>query len=150
VAGNGIVTLPTGIPVQRLHRDRYRQYRFERHLAAQLVHAATSNCGQRHLVGCIDASAFTVSDLYPITSNYAYGNAGRNLLHGPGAETVIFSYLKIFRSKERLKFQFRFETFGLFNHTNFSNPGATTRERQVPQCSGLVVWQYRQFHRQTA
>jgi hypothetical protein len=64
--------------------------------------------------------------LYPITpNNYAYGNAGRNLLHGPGSQTVNFSVFKNFPIRERLKFQFRFETFALFNHTNFGNPSAT-------------------------
>jgi hypothetical protein len=32
---------------------------------------------------------------------------------------------KNFPIKERLKFQFRFETFSLLNRTNFSNPNAT-------------------------
>jgi len=32
---------------------------------------------------------------------------------------------KNFPIKERLRFQFRFETFALFNRTNFGNPDAT-------------------------
>ena len=32
---------------------------------------------------------------------------------------------KNFPIRERLKFQFRFETFALFNHSNFGNPSAT-------------------------
>ena len=65
-------------------------------------------------------------DLYPIApTNYAYGNAGRNLLHGPGSETVNFSVFKNFPIKERLKFQFRFETFALFNRPIFANPGGS-------------------------
>ena len=35
------------------------------------------------------------------------------------------SVFKNFPIRERMKFQFRFETFGLFNHTNFNNPSAT-------------------------
>jgi hypothetical protein len=67
-----------------------------------------------------------VADLYPIApANYAYGNAGRNLLFGPGSQTVNVSVFKNFPIKERLKFQFRFETFSLLNRTNFSNPNAT-------------------------
>ncbi len=123
---NGIVTLQTGLPfnvptgTDTANTSSSGTYR------PNLVHPATSNCGRGHLVGCIDATAFTVANLYPIApTNYAYGNAGRNLLHGPGAETVNFSVFKNFPIKERLKFQFRFETFGLFNHTNFNNPSAT-------------------------
>jgi len=45
-------------------------------------------------------------------------------MHGPGAETVNFSLFKNFPIHERLRFQFRFETFALLNHTNFAVPGA--------------------------
>jgi len=38
---------------------------------------------------------------------------------------LTFSVFKNFPIKEGLKFRFRFETFGLFNHTNFGNPSAT-------------------------
>jgi hypothetical protein len=91
-----------------------------------LLHTPTDDCGAGHLVGCIDSTAFTVNDLYPITPGaYAYGNAGRNLLHGPGLETVNFSVFKNFPIRERLKFQFRVESFALLNHPNFANPSAT-------------------------
>ncbi len=91
-----------------------------------LVHAPSANCGGGQLTGCIDASAFTVADLYPITpTNFAYGNAGRNLLTGPRRSTLDYSLTKNFPIAERVKFQFRFETFNLLNHANFSNPSAT-------------------------
>jgi hypothetical protein len=38
---------------------------------------------------------------------------------------VDFSLFKNFPIRERLRFQFRFETFGIFNHTNFTNPSST-------------------------
>jgi hypothetical protein len=102
-----------------------------------LVHAPTSNCGRGHLVGCIDPTAFTVADLYPIApANYAYGNAGRNLLFGPGSQTVNVSVFKNFPIRERLKLQFRFETFGLFNRTNFGNPNATINTSSFGSITG--------------
>jgi hypothetical protein len=123
---NGIVTLQTGIPFNvstSVDTANTGQPGTDR---PDVVHAPTDDCGRGHLVGCIDATAFTIADLYPATpTNYAYGNAGRNLLHGPGSETVNFSLFKNFPIKERLKFQFRFETFALFNHTNFGNPSST-------------------------
>ena len=63
-----------------------------------------------------------IAGLYPATTNYAYGNLGRNIFHGPGAETVDFSVMKYFPIKERLKFQLRVESFSIFNHANFANP----------------------------
>jgi hypothetical protein len=123
--GNGIVTLQTGLPfnvstgTDTANTSSGGTYR------PNLVHAPSSTCGRGSLVGCIDASSYTIANLYPAIANYAYGNEGRNLLHGPGAETVNFSVFKYFPIKERLKFQLRFETFALLNHTNFSNPSAT-------------------------
>jgi hypothetical protein len=122
---NGIVTLQTGIPfnvstsVDTANTGSSGTWR------PDLVHTATDDCGRGHLVGCIDATAFTLADLQPLNpTKYAYGNAGRNLLHGPGAETVNFSLFKNLPIKERLRFQLRFETFGLFNHSNFGNPSS--------------------------
>jgi hypothetical protein len=123
---NGIVTLQTGIPFNVSTGTDTANTAASGTYRPDLVHAPTDDCGRGHLIGCIDSTAFTVADLSPITpTNFAYGNAGRNLLHGPGAETVNFSLFKNFPIKERLQFQIRFETFALFNHTNFGNPGAT-------------------------
>jgi hypothetical protein len=123
---NGIVTLQTGIPFNVSTGTDTANTAASGTYRPNLVHAPADNCGRGHLTGCIDPSAFTLQDLYPIApANYAYGNAGRNLLHGPGAETVNLSVFKNFPIRERLKFQFRFETFALFNHTNFSNPSST-------------------------
>ncbi len=123
---NGIVTLQTGVPFNVTTGTDTANTASSGTYRPDLLHAATDVCGRGHLVGCIDATAFTVADLYPITpANYAYGNAGRNLLHGPGAETVNLSVFKNFPVRERLKLQIRLETFALFNHTNFANPAAT-------------------------
>jgi len=59
-----------------------------------------------------------------------FGNAGRNILEGPGLDTVDFSIVKNTRFRERLNTQFRAEFFNLLNHTNFNLPdnflGAST------------------------
>ena len=121
---NGIITLQTGLPFNVSTSTDTANTAASGTYRPNLVHSASSNCGRGHLIGCIDATAFTVADLNPIVANFAYGSAGRNLLHGPGSEVVNFSVFKNFPIKERLKFQFRFETFALFNHTNFNNPSA--------------------------
>jgi hypothetical protein len=133
---NGIVTLQTGFPFNVTTGTDTANTASSGVWRPDLVHAPTSNCGLGHLIGCIDPTAFTVADLNPITSRFAYGNAGRNLLHGPGAQTVNFSVFKNFPIRERLKFQFRFETFGLFNHTNFGNPSATINTSSFGNITG--------------
>ncbi len=122
---NGIVTLQTGIPFNVSTGTDTANTASSGTYRPDLIGTPSDDCGRGHLVGCINAAAYTVQDLYPVVPNYAYGDEGRNILHGPGAETVNFSMFKNFPIHERLKFQFRFESFALFNHTNFANPAAT-------------------------
>jgi hypothetical protein len=51
-----------------------------------------------------------------------FGNAGRNILNGPGLATVNVSLVKNTRASERLNIQFRAEVFNLVNRTNFNLP----------------------------
>jgi hypothetical protein len=52
-----------------------------------------------------------------------FGNAGRNILIGPGVNNVDFSLSKsIFFRSELRRLQLRAEFFNLFNHTNFDIP----------------------------
>jgi hypothetical protein len=51
-----------------------------------------------------------------------FGNAGRNILEGPGFGTVNMSLLKNTRITEHTDLQFRVEAFNLFNRTNFDLP----------------------------
>jgi hypothetical protein len=50
---------------------------------------------------------------------------------------VDWSLAKNFRINERAQFQFRFETFGLFNHSNFGNPSATFGTASFGNITGL-------------
>ena len=51
-----------------------------------------------------------------------FGNAGRNILEGPGFQNVNMSLLKNTHLNERVNLQFRAEAFNLFNHPNFNLP----------------------------
>jgi hypothetical protein len=58
-----------------------------------------------------------------VTSPYGtFGNEGRNIVEGPGLETIDFSFVKNTAIAERLKVQFRAEFFNLLNHANFNLP----------------------------
>ena len=123
---NGIVTIQSGLPFNVSTGTDTANTAASGTFRPNLVHAPTADCGRDHMVSCIDASAFTIADLYPANpTNFAYGNAGRNLLRYDGAETVDFSVFKNFPITEKMRFQFRFEAFSLFNHTNFGAPGST-------------------------
>ncbi len=51
-----------------------------------------------------------------------FGNAGRNILRGPGYQNVNASLVKNTSLTERLNLQFRAEAFNLFNHPNLNLP----------------------------
>ncbi len=51
-----------------------------------------------------------------------FGNAGRNILDGPGYQNVNVSFLKNTSLSEDLNLQLRAEFFNLFNHPNFNLP----------------------------
>jgi hypothetical protein len=52
----------------------------------------------------------------------SFGNAGRNILDGPGFANFNMSILKTTKLKEGLNLQLRAEAFNLFNHPNFDLP----------------------------
>jgi len=54
------------------------------------------------------------------------GNQGRNIFQGPSYWNFDFGALKDFVITERVKLQFRLETFNTFNHVNFENPRNAT------------------------
>jgi hypothetical protein len=54
-----------------------------------------------------------------------FGNAGRNILVGPGLTNVDLSVFKSFRVVADHRLQFRLEVFNLLNHVNFGQPNAT-------------------------
>jgi hypothetical protein len=133
---NGVVTIQSGMPfnigtsVDTANTASSGPYR------PNLVGNATETCGRGHLIGCIDPTAYSIAGLYPAVQVFAYGNLGRNIFHGPGSATTDFSLFKNFPIKERLKFQLRFETYALFNHTNFGNPSATINTSSFGNITG--------------
>jgi hypothetical protein len=58
-------------------------------------------------------------------SAYRYGNSGRNILEGPGSAAIHLALSKQFQVSERLKAQFRWETFNVLNRANFQQPADT-------------------------
>jgi hypothetical protein len=81
----------------------------------------TANC---------DPQPFKDSDGNPVTVPYPQcfnlrGNAGRNILTGPGTMNLDFSVFKnnpVKRISESFNVQFRLEVFNILNHANFAVP----------------------------
>jgi hypothetical protein len=64
----------------------------------------------------VDASCFARP-----TAKGQIGNASRNLLRRPGLINFNMALFKNFRVGEKVNIQFRWETYNLFNHTNFND-----------------------------
>jgi hypothetical protein len=66
-----------------------------------------------------DLSAFVVQP------QYTYGNSGRNILFGPGMRNMDLSLHKNFDITEKMRLQFRAESFNFTNTPAFGQPAAT-------------------------
>ena len=73
------------------------------------------------------------------------GNAGRNLVRGPGYTNVNLSLMKNFSIVERLNLQFRAESFTLLNTPHYSNPNGSRNSGSfgsITSAGGLRVMQF--------
>jgi hypothetical protein len=66
----------------------------------------------------------TAFDSATPTAALRQGTLGRNALRGFGMWQVDMALRREFKLTERFKVQFRAETFNMFNHPNFGDPGA--------------------------
>ena len=78
------------------------------------------NSGPRTVEEWVSRSAFRRLDA--ITEAGRFGNAGRNIVRGPGQATVDVSVFKTWRTGENVSWQFRIEAFNVLNHANFGVP----------------------------
>jgi hypothetical protein len=70
-----------------------------------------------------DPERFFNTAAFAIQPFGSFGNAGRNVVMGPGVIAWDFSALKNFKVHEAQQLQFRFEAFNLPNHPNWDMPG---------------------------
>ena len=109
----GIVTLQTGQPfsvLTGLNNSRTGE-------GNDRPNVITSpNVGPHTVEHWFDTAAFVPNAIL------TFGNAGRNVVTGPGFHDVDFSVIKNTHFGERTNLQFRAEFFNLFNHPNFAIP----------------------------
>jgi hypothetical protein len=53
---------------------------------------------------------------------FSYGNAGRDIVTGPGINNFDVTFQKNFAIRESVQLQFRADMFDFFNHPNFNQP----------------------------
>jgi hypothetical protein len=63
------------------------------------------------------------TDAFRTPAPFTFGNAGRNIIPGPGNVVFDFALDRRFRVRENASLTFRAEFFNAFNHPNFGVPG---------------------------
>jgi hypothetical protein len=76
--------------------------------------------GNGHVAHPSPSLWFNIND-FPVPVGH-FGDAGKNILEGPGEKGVDLSARKIFSIHERIRLEFRAEFFNAFNHAVFSQP----------------------------
>jgi hypothetical protein len=73
---------------------------------------------------CVAGTLFNTCAFATNQTLGTFGDAGRNIIQGPGYQNWDISVFKLFPLNERSRFEFRAEFFNAFNHLNpqFSNP----------------------------
>ena len=74
---------------------------------------------------------------FPLPTGYTFGNAGKNILVGPGEKTGDISIRKMFNLTERFNLEFRAEAFNAFNHAVFTQPDSNISDG--PGATGVIT-----------
>ncbi|MBI2689620.1 MAG: TonB-dependent receptor [Acidobacteria bacterium] len=112
----GILTLQTGLP-------------FTVTSAGGITNAGGADRPNRIAGGNLPKSQQNIDRWFDLSAfvaqtQYTYGNSGRNILDGPGNKNLDLSLAKSFALGEKLRLQFRAESFNATNTANFGIPGA--------------------------
>jgi hypothetical protein len=76
--------------------------------------------------------------VWGVPQQFTFGNAGRNILYGPGRVNFDWSFFKDFSWSERWKLQFRTEIFNIFNTPQFDLPNASIGDPNAGRITGIV------------
>jgi hypothetical protein len=117
----GIVTLQTGRPFTVALLSEIDNSGTGRSILGFGANDRPNVVGNPHLAQRTPQQWFNQSAFaFPLPGTF--GNAGRNILDGPGYQTVNASFVKNTSLSERFNLQIRAEFFNLLNHPNFNLP----------------------------
>ena len=114
---NGITTLQSGLP-------------FTVSLATPVTNTGTGNRADRLADGSLPRDQRTLgrffdTGAFKTPAQFQYGNAGRDILYGPGTVNFDFSVFRNLRLTESRSLQFRSEFFNVLNTPQFDLPNGT-------------------------
>ena len=127
----GIITLRSGFPFSP-------QINFDPSNTGSPGLQRSNQIGNGHLAHPSPNLWFNVNDFpVPNCPSGCFGNAGKNILEGPGEKTADLSARKIFNLTEQVNLEFRAEFFNAFNHPVFSQPDAFITDG--PGAAGVIT-----------
>ena len=88
--------------------------------------------GQRTVNHWFDTTAFVTQTCI------CFGNAGRDILRGPGFADLDLSLMRDFHIKERFRIQFRVESFNVANHPNLGIPNGAIGNPAVGTITSVI------------
>ena len=113
---SSIVTFQTGRPLTVTDASSNNSGSFTGYDRPNLVPGQNPNAGPKTVHQWFNTAAFTLAP------KGQFGNAGRNIITGPGYVDWDATLSRTFPVLERLQGEFRVEAFNLLNHPNFYNP----------------------------
>jgi hypothetical protein len=78
--------------------------------------------GDPNLKSGRDAERWFDTSVFSLPAPFTFGNAGRNIVFGPGFANVDAVFQKEARISDRVRLELRWEIFNLLNRTNFNIP----------------------------
>ena len=130
--GNLIFTIQTGLPYTPTLNASVSNAGGSRPM---LLKTPSFTSGDR--AKYFDTSFNTSGSTWGIPATFNYGNAGRNILYGPGRVNWDASLFKNFSITERFKLQFRTEFFNMMNTPQFGLPNAALGSPSAGIITGL-------------
>jgi hypothetical protein len=82
---------------------------------------------------------------FAVPARYTFGDAGRNIIEGPGFAVVDAALYKNVPINQRHRAQLRFEAFNLLNRTNLNNPGTSFGDANFGRIRGSAPARQIQF-----
>ena len=122
---NGIYMMRSGTPVNVVRGTSQLQFPG---LRPDLVGDPVLPRGKRTLGHWFNTDAFSVDRFQTQDTEFAVGNAGRNLFAGPGYINIDSSIFKELNLHDRYTLQLRLESFNTLNTPHFSNPDGVVND----------------------
>lgn len=128
---NGITSLRSGLPANVVRNGNNTGYEG---LRPNVLRDPNLDSSQQTLARYFDTQAFSVAGLGAAQP----GDAGRNLVRGPGMANFDLSLFRTLALAERRSLQLRVESFNVANHPHFANPNTDLSQGQFGSITHTV------------